>query len=263
MYDNNIIKTPSTMSTIDKIQALRDAIDEIVSVHHIMPIDQLMLMLDEVQNHAKGVSASVPSMDNEEMSSTLLMVKMLATPLLTIQQEMTKEYSTYKDAYFAAEVDTPAMFEQMRTEFLASLPVKTRKLFLEIPSNELSSYHRRYNIPPHAGNFVTGLVTGGASVSNTEASESKKNQMGQLLKLLNEYNQAKRKGIKDVYDEGPTVAPLLALIDKVKKTATAITNITGEILRRRAMLRATHVGNRGMGIATELDYAVTAVLRGD
>lgn len=245
------------MSVIDNLQALRIAADTIVSLRQTTPLDtaQLTFVLDHFQETARFLVASIPLLTHQQMDHVMSQVLLVVRPLRTTQQSLTVEYGTGLTAHFAAAVNTPTSFEYLRNRFLnkpkstGGPTPYTRKVLRGIPANEFSSHYRLYNIPAHADNFVAGLVLGDAP---THSQETKDN----ALALLDAYINSKRLRAKNRYNARPTVAPLLAVIEKFKETMLVINTVSQEICSRRASAAAVSSGPSGLGYATEFDRLV-------
>jgi hypothetical protein len=216
------------MSVAQNLQALSAAVAVVGNIPATVENTiELTAALHNIQQLANNIFAAVPTMTSAEKCNVRIAVIGALRPLRASNSQLYTMFTDGMKAFFATNVDTPVAFEHLVRRFLSRtrdehLSDYSRSLFRSIPANEVHSRYPVFNIPVHAGNFVAGLVVGGAPTHR---------QKRRLFRLLDEYLANKRQLAHQRYRVRPEVAPLLALINKFTETITSITNVTSRIVR--------------------------------
>jgi hypothetical protein len=228
------------MSAIETLlQALRSAVAVVDSSPDANNI-QLTLALNNIQECANSIFATVSSLTSEEWGNVIYELSDIVLPLRANKTQLDM-MSTDQKAYFGMKMDNPEAFENLRSSFLShdrcdrltdhTIEV-ARKVFLSISDQELSRRYLNFNIPIHSNNFVSGLVRGGARAPTDR-------QKHRVLTLLDGYIRSKHLSAIQRYQADPEVASLRARINKYSETITSITNVTVKIVQLRYEAQVT------------------------
>jgi hypothetical protein len=232
-----LLKTSASMSVAHNLQALSAA----VAVAGNIPATventiELTAALNNIQQVAHSILASVPSMTSAEKCNVRIAVIGALRPLRASNSQLYTMYTDGMKAFFATNVNTHVAFEHLLRRFLSPnridhLKPYTVKVFHKVFQSmlpiEVSRRFPDFNIPVHANNFAAGLVTGGLVMGGAPTDRQK----CRLFRLLDEYLANKRQLAHQRYRVRPEVAPLLALINKFLETIASITNVTSRIVQ--------------------------------